>query len=190
MCTIKRVGRWGDFSPSAFYVLNIINDHSLLFTKVFGRHWCLTAMHRCLRKHRGCSSIENLQLASYQGLVWEVQESSVEDTFPRTSLYFPLSWESTFTGKSISACQFSQKSVLPFLLPSLSPAHTIGASLCPALPSQSMLLVQPLSPPGPGSLPQPGCCSFPILCFKLLCDNSGCVCSGSLRWIKILHEKK
>lgn len=49
MCTIKRVGRWGGFSPSAFCLLNIINDQSLFFTKVFRKPWCLTAKLQYLK---------------------------------------------------------------------------------------------------------------------------------------------
>lgn len=35
MCTIKRAGRWGDSTPSAFYLLNIINDQFLFLIKIF-----------------------------------------------------------------------------------------------------------------------------------------------------------
>lgn len=49
MCTIKRAGRWGDSSSSAFYLLNIINDQFLLFIKVFRKHQDLIVVSSSLR---------------------------------------------------------------------------------------------------------------------------------------------
>lgn len=57
MCTIKRVGRWGDFSPSAFYLLHIINDQFLFSTKVFMKHWCLAALLQYFKTHECCSDL-------------------------------------------------------------------------------------------------------------------------------------
>lgn len=49
MCTIKRAGRWGDSSSSAFYLLNVINDQFLFLIKVFRKHQGLIAVSSSLR---------------------------------------------------------------------------------------------------------------------------------------------
>lgn len=157
MCTIKRAGRWGAFSPSAFYLLNIINDQSLYFTKVFRKHWCLTAVLQYLKMQKCCSYIKNLELACYQGLVWEVQlliqESSVQDTFLNLFLYFSLSWVHLHW-KVHPSCHLSQIS---------------GTDL--VFPSFIHVLLMPLVPP-------PAQCHFPSLC--LWCTSLGPPALGSL----------
>lgn len=91
MCTIKRVGRWGGFSPSAFYLLNIINDQSLFLTEVFRKPSCLTAKLQYLKV------LVRLTLKSLNWLVTRdccgkgravvVQESSVlASLFPQSPL--------------------------------------------------------------------------------------------------------
>lgn len=133
MCTIKRVGRWGDFSPSAFYLLNIINDQSLFFTKVFRKHWCLTAVLQYLKMHKCCSYVKNLELDRDQGLLWEgrciVQESSVRDRVLNPSLGVPFSLAGPFPSVS---------SVTSLVVISIFPSFI------------SILLV-PLVPPQPGA---------------------------------------
>lgn len=136
MCTIKRVGRWGDFSPSAFYLLTIINDQPLFLTKVFRKHRCLTAVLQYLKIPKCCSDFlhKNLELACARacwgkGSAADVQESSVQDVFLHPSIYFPLPLASPSPLPARPG--FCSGLIFPsFLHP--HPAQATGASLCPA----------------------------------------------------------
>lgn len=128
MCTIKRVGRWGDFSPSAFYLLNAINGQFLFLTKVFRKCWCLAAVLQHLKIHKCWSYTKILELARYRGCCGEgsavvAQESSLQDTALNPSFHLPLSSESIFTDHS--SCPSAQSDcwgdLFSFLL--LHPAH-------------------------------------------------------------------
>lgn len=163
MCTIKRVGRWGDFSPSAFYLLNIINDQPLFLTKVFWKHRCLTAVLQYLKIPKCCSDFlhKNLELACARacwgkGSAADVQESSVQDIF-----FTPLCLLPTSPGKPIPACQLGQVSVVvSFSLPSFIPI--LPRPLVPPSAQRRCPGCALLGAPAPGCLPHPSHPSPPV----------------------------
>lgn len=148
MCTIKRVGRWGDFSPSAFYLLNIINDQSLFFTKVFRKHWYLTAVLQYLKMHKCCSYVKNLELDRDQGLLWEGGCSCRTEELCSGQGFKPFPRSPIFTGRSIPVCQLSHiaGSDLHFSFLHLHPARAAG-------PSPARRSVPVGGPAAPGSCP-------------------------------------
>lgn len=108
MCTIKRAGRWGDSSPSAFYLLDIINDQFLFLIRFF-------------RKHQGLIAVSNSSGSTSPGQT--LQSGSPFPQFP-------------FTGRSLLTSHLSHiLEVISGFLPSLSllSCLCLGASLCPML---------------------------------------------------------
>lgn len=158
----REVGR---LHPSAFYLLNIINDQSLLHKGFPGNTgvWQPCSGILCLKAEVlfRCFTLKPSRLVTKAdvGHTAAVQESSVQDRFLNPSFYFLLSSDSPFTDTSIRVCWLtwtSGRSVLPSSHARPAPAPAPGAQLpVPLLLPLAVLralLSELLSPDGTGQL--------------------------------------